>query len=249
MEAGVFFPILRSHSHLDSTPRFPWLFGHAVENGIRKTLNLRYRLIPYYYSLAFGNTMTAAPLMRPLVMEFPSDDKVSGMTDEWLMGNGLLAAPVMSQGGSRDIYLPKDLWYRLGTADSIQGPQTLHVTSKLDEIPVYVRAGTLLPLGPVVQHTGESNSAPLELQIYPGRDASFDLIQDDGQTLNYRKGDVRRISFCWNDRTKTLSWRITGSYNGKNCFRKLKGVLFSKRRGITRNLPLGNEGSVSFPSN
>jgi len=246
MQAGVFFPILRSHSHLDSTPRFPWLYGQDAEAAIGKALNLRYQLIPYYYSLAFENDLTGVPLMRPLVMEFPGDDKVADMTDEWLMGKGLLVAPVLSQGGSRDIYLPNERWFRFGATSSIQGPQTLHAISKLDEIPIYVRAGTVLPIGPVLQHTGEAGSEPLELQIYPGRNATFDFIEDDGQTLNYRNGDFCRTSFSWNDQTKTLSWKITGSYKGKNCFRTLKAVLLSQQGATSRNVSLEHESSVSF---
>jgi len=246
MEAGVFFPIQRTHSDLHSTPHFPWLFGQEAEDAIRKALDLRYRFIPYDYSLAFENNRTGAPLMRPLVMEFPRDEKVAETTDEWLLGKGLLAAPVLTQGGERDIYLPNDRWFRFGTNEVIQGPKTLHVPSKLDEIPVYVRAGTLLPLGPVLQHTGEATTAPLELQIYPGRNGTFDFVEDDGKTLNYRKGGVRDTIFSWTDQTKTLSWKITGNYNGENRFRALKAVLFSTRGPISKEAAMEKEDMISF---
>src|ERR1019366_8697046 len=115
MQAGVFFPIQRSHSDKNVTPRFPWLFGPQADAAIRSALDLRYRLIPFYYSLAFENHETAAPVMRPLVMEFPNDEKVAGMVDEWIMGTGLLAAPLLNEGGQRDVYLPNDTWFDFST--------------------------------------------------------------------------------------------------------------------------------------
>ena len=246
MQAGVFFPIQRAHSALGRTARFPWLYGLEAEDAIRKALNLRYQFIPYYYSLAFENNLTGAPLMRPLVMEFPDDEKARGLTDEWLMGTGVLVAPYLNQGGARDIYLPNDKWFNFGTGEMTQGPQTLHITGKLDEIPIYIRAGTLLPLGPVLQYTGEATPAPLVLQIYPGKNGTFDFVEDDGKTLNYQKGDVRVTSFAWNDQTKTLSWKITGNYNGNNCFRALSAVLVSTQHPIAKETSLERNGSISF---
>lgn len=248
MQAGVFFPIQRSHSNQNATPRFPWLYGQEAEDAIQKALDFRYRLIPYYYSLAFENHQTAAPLIRPLVMEFPDDEKVSNMTDEWLVGKGLLVAPVLSPGGVRDVYLPNDKWFSFGTNKTIQGPQTAQVTSKLDEIPVYVRAGTLLPLGPILQYTGQVSTAPLELQIYPGRDGAFNFSEDDGETRKYQKGTARFTAFSWNDRTKTLSWKISGNYNGNKRFHEIKAVLFSPEGPGSKDASLEHDGSITFNS-
>lgn len=246
MEAGVFFPVQRSHSVNSSTPHFPWVYGPEAENAIREALDLRYRLIPYYYSLAVQNDQTAAPLMRPLVMEFPGDDRVASLTDEWLMGKGLLAAPILRQGGVRDIYLPDDQWFAFGENQMTKGPQTVHVTAKLDQIPLYVRAGTLLPLGPVLQYTGQATSAPLELQIYPGHDGSFDFVEDDGKTLEYRKGNARLTAFSWDDQTKTLSWKISGNYSGANCFREMNAVLFSPQGPVIKKTALDQGNSITF---
>ncbi|HEY0258109.1 MAG TPA: TIM-barrel domain-containing protein, partial [Candidatus Methylacidiphilales bacterium] len=248
MQAGVFFPIQRSHSNQSATPRFPWLYGQEAEDAIQKALDFRYRLVPYYYSLAFENHQTAAPLMRPLVMEFPDDEKVANLTDEWLMGQGLLVAPVLNPGGARDVYLPRDKWFSFGTNKTTQGPQTAQVTSKLDEIPVYVRAGTLLPLGPILQYTGQVSTAPLELQIYPGRDGTFTFSEDDGKTLDYQKGAARFTAFSWNDQTKTLSWKISGNYNGNNRFHAIKAVLFSPEGPGSKDASLEHDGSITFNS-
>jgi alpha-glucosidase len=174
-QAAVFFPVMRAHSVINATPRFPWLWGHEGEAAIREALNLRYRLIPFIYSLGHEAYNTGAPIMRPLIMEFQDDALVTNLRDEWLLGKGLLVAPVMSQGGTRSVYLPNDLWYDFQTNQTIQGPTTFSVSKTLDQIPVYVRAGTILPVGPVIQNTGEVTAAPLEIHIYPGHDATFIL--------------------------------------------------------------------------
>jgi alpha-glucosidase len=273
MEAGVFFGVMRCHSLIDRTPHFPWLYGTDGENAIRKALDLRYQLIPYYYSLAHENTRTAAPLMRALVMEFPNDDKVFDKTDEWLMGGRLLAAPVMNPGdrstvaastgtpanlepkstppaqsAQRDVYLPKDTWFRFQTNATFAGPQTVRVTAKLDEIPMYVRAGTLLPLGPVLQYTDAKSSEPLKMEIYPGKNATFDLVEDDGATLAYQKGNLRITHFMWDDQTRRLSWKTEGPYRGDNCFRAVNAELFAPSGKGTKQAELNNSGLITFPT-
>jgi alpha-glucosidase len=246
MEAGVFFPLMRSHSENKSQAHFPWLYGPEAEAAMRGALDLRYRLIPYYYSLSHANSITAAPLMRPLAMEFPDDAQVSGLTDEWLMGKGLLAAPILNRGGARNVYLPKDRWFDFGTTHMTEGPQTLKVREALDAIPIYVRAGTLLPLGPVLQYTGQPTDAPLEMQIYPGRDATFDFVEDDGKTRDYQKGVERITHFFWNDQTQTVSWKVTGAYRGKNVFHTVRAILFSPQGKRQMQELLGLKGSISF---
>ena len=247
MQAGVFFPVMRAHSEHGKTPHFPWLFGPDAEAAIRKALDLRYRLIPYYYSLSHANSATAAPLMRPLVMEFPDDEKAAVLTDEWLMGRGLLAAPVIDESDARSVYLPKDRWYEFGSTRVTEGPQSIQRTAKLDEIPVYVRAGTLLPLGPVLQYTGEPSPTPLEMQIYPGHDATFDLVEDDGERRTGPHDGTRTTTFSWNDQTRTLTWKITGNYSGGNVFKGGRAVLFSPAGPVEKEAPLGTDGSVTFP--
>ncbi|HEX4052997.1 MAG TPA: TIM-barrel domain-containing protein [Tepidisphaeraceae bacterium] len=218
MEAGVFFPVMRAHSELTVTPHFPWLFGPDAEAAIRKALDLRYRLIPYYYSLAHEAHETGIPLMRPLAMEFPHDSRCANLSDEWLMGQGLLAAPILDASDRRSVYLPPGTWYALNSCDPIREKRRIDVTATLDEIPVYVRAGTILPLGPVIQHTDDLPGGPLEVQVYPGKDARFTLVEDDGLTTAYLNGQTRRTTFTWNDASHTLSWKIDGAYAGKDIF-------------------------------
>jgi alpha-glucosidase len=127
MQAGVFFPIMRAHSCVDSQPHFPWLFGTNALNAMRVALDLRYRLIPFYYSLDNETFATGLPLMRPLVMEFPVDTNVSNLTDEWMMGDSLLAAPVLHPENDRTVYLPAGNWFVFGTNTVLAGGQTLQV--------------------------------------------------------------------------------------------------------------------------
>ncbi len=241
-QAGVFFPIMRSHSNIGTTARFPYLWGTDGEAAMRKALDFRYRLLPYIYSLGHEAYNSGAPIMRPLVMEFPADTTVANMTNEWLVGKGLLAAPVLNEGGKRNVYLPNDTWYDYYTGNVIQGPKTISVDKALDEIPVYVRAGTILPVGPVVQYSEETSDAPLEIHIYPGKNGSFKMVEDDGTSYNYTKGKTRTTAYYWNDATKTLSWKVNGSYSGKNVYKTIEAVLGKQEKGAI----IGKKGSLVF---
>jgi alpha-glucosidase len=251
MEAGVFYPVFHAHSETGRTPHFPWLFGSEAENAIRKAMDLRYRLIPYYYSLAHQAHDTGIPLMRPLVMEFPDDPQVTDMTSQWLMGPGLMAAPILTATGQRTVYLPHDDWFQFGTATKLAGGKTLDVTAKLDEIPAYVRAGTVLPLGPVIQNTDLLPGGPLEIQIYPGHDASFTLVEDDGESTDYLNGAIRRTTFTWEEKAHRLSWKTEGPYKGPHDFHDLKIVLFdpaAKAPSAPVSASMDAAGSAAVPA-
>ncbi|BAU52940.1 glycoside hydrolase family 31 protein [Mucilaginibacter gotjawali] len=241
-QAGVFLPIMRSHSNIGTTARFPYLWGTDGEAAMRKALDLRYQLLPYIYSLGHEAYTTGAPIMRPLVMEFPADTTVANMRDEWLVGKGLLAAPVLNEGGKRTIYLPNDTWFNYYTGEVIRGPKTISVDKALDEIPVYVRAGTILPIGPVVQYSEQTSATPLEIHIYPGKNGTFKMVEDDGVSYNYTKGNTRTTTYSWNDATKTLSWKVSGAYAGKNVYKSIKAVLGKAEKTAL----VGNTGSLVF---
>ncbi|RFM31085.1 glycoside hydrolase family 31 protein [Chitinophaga silvisoli] len=241
-QAGVFFPIMRAHSDLGTTARFPFLWGEDGEAAMRKALELRYQLLPYTYSLGHEAYNTGAPIMRPLVMEYPADTTTANMTDEWLLGKGILAAPLLNAGGKRSVYLPEDTWYDFFSGEAIRGPKTIAVRKQLDEIPVYVRAGTILPLGPVVQYTEQTSTTPLEIHIYPGKNGSFKMVEDDGTSYNYTKGNTRTTTFAWDDATKTLSWKVSGTYSGKNTYKAIKAVLGKAEKSAV----IGKDGRVSF---
>jgi alpha-glucosidase len=248
MEAGVFFPVMRTHSELIATPRFPWLYGTNALTAIRKAIDLRYRLIPFYYNLAHETSQTGLPLMRPLLMEFPDDAQTANLSDQWMMGDSLLVAPILQPGGQRLVYLPAGRWHALGSNLPLKGKRTMAVTAALDEIPVYVRAGSILPLGPVIQHTSQFPGGPLELQIYPGKNATFTLFEDDGVTTDYLKGQVRRTTFIWQDKTRRLSWKQEGPYTGPDVFQDLHVVLFDPRGKTEADSTLNSHGEIQLKS-
>jgi alpha-glucosidase len=246
MQAGVFLPVMRSHSSNGVDPRFPWLYGKDAEDAIRKALELRYRLVPFYYSLAHETYETGAPFMRPMVMEFPDDPKVQDMTDQWLMGTGLMTAPLLDPGGKRTVYFPDGTWYKFDTGEVQQGGQTIEVTSPLDAIPVYVRAGTILTLGPVVQNTIQLPGGPLEVQVYAGKDADFTLVEDDGISYNYVSGDIRKTAFHWDDSKRTFAWKQEGPYQGEDVFKAIHVVVFDENGKKEASGKLDPTGSATF---
>jgi len=249
MEAGVFFPIMRTHSEVHYQPHFPWLYGTNALEAMRKAIDLRYRLIPYYYSLAHETFATGIPWMRPLIMEFPDDSHVANLSDEWMMGDSILAAPLLKEGGKRSVYIPTGDWYVFGTNRLTHGGSAIEVTAALDEIPAYVRAGTILPLGPVVQHTSQLPGGPLELQIYPGKDAAFTLVEDNGENQDYLKAQMRSTIFHWDDANQKLSWERKGDYSGANVFQKVHVTLFSPKSISEGDSALGSSGTMKLPAN
>ena len=245
MQSGVFYPIMRAHSTQLAQPHFPWLFGADAEQAMRSALDLRYRLIPYYYSLAYEAHETGVPLMRPMLMEYPQDANVADMSDQWFMGDGLLAAPILTETNERAVYLPADDWYVFNTNQRQAGNRTITATAGLSDIPLYVRAGTILPLGQVIEHTLQMPGGPLEVQIYPGRNATFTLVEDDGVTTAYLKGKNRRTTFTWNDTARRLSWKTEGHYDGKDIYTQLKVVVFDPQGVRQTGKTLTSHGSVT----
>ena len=225
MEAGTFFPIMRAHSEIRATPHFPWLFGNDAEAAIRKALDLRYRLIPYLYSLAYQTHETGEPMMRPLLMQYPHDPKVADLSSQWMIGHDLLVAPILTPISHRQIYLPDDLWYDFSTSQRVQGNRDIDVDVPFDKVPLYVRSGTILTLAPLVQHSRDLPGGPLDVQIYTGRDATFTLTEDDGSTTAYLRGALRRTTFIWSEAARTLSWKREGTYDGDDCFRSMRITL------------------------
>ncbi len=216
IQEGVFVPVMRAHG-ARFLPRWPWAFGAEVEDATRKAIELRYRLIPYLYSYAYEASRGGAPLMRPLFFEFPDDPQTFSMEDEWLVGREILAAPILNEGGEREIYLPDGTWYDFFTGVVVEGPISLSVKAALDEISVYVYEGSIVPLGPVLQHTVTNVEIPLTINVYPGRDAEFDLYQDDGETYAYQRGEYCLTPLKWEEVSHSLIIdSLESSYKGAN---------------------------------
>ena len=158
-QVGVFMPIMRVHSTKSATPHFPWLWGPAYAAAMKGALNLRYQLVPYHYSLAHHMRAPSGKLwMRSMVAEYPHDATSAPLTSQWFDGD-ILVAPVLKQDSTKQVYLPNGTWFTFsangtGTGATVQGPTTVTGAAAIDEIPMYVRAGTVVPVGPVVQYTG-----------------------------------------------------------------------------------------------
>ncbi len=189
------------------------LHDARVEPICRKYLELRYRLMPYLYSAVRECSTTGIPIMRALWMHYPDDPRAVACGDEYLFGENLLVAPVVEKGAAaRQVYLPKGSWYDFWTNERIEGGREISRNIDIETIPLYVRAGSILPLGPVKQYTTEAVDQPLSVLIYSGADSSFLLYEDDGISFNHRRGEWMGIQMAWNNAQRSLALELaTGS--------------------------------------
>jgi alpha-D-xyloside xylohydrolase len=210
---ATFLPIMRTHG----SRRFNevWSYGRQAEPILEKYLRLRYELMPYIYSLAYRTWLTGAPFMRALPLDFPTDPKVADLADEYMFGPAFLVAPVTEQGAtSRQVYLPAGTdWYNYWTNVRVKGGQTITVDAPIDTIPLFVRAGSLVPLGTEVESTHDRQSIA-HVRVYPGADASFTLFNDDGTTYSYEKGAGSLTELHWNDASQQLTHSGADAWSG-----------------------------------
>ena len=218
-EFATFCPLTRLHGELK--PREPWTFGGdtgPAYQTIVKFDNLRYRMLPYIYSLAGAVTLEGSTIMRPLVMDFPDDLTARDITDEYMFGPAFLAAPVTTyQARSRSVYLPPTTggWFDFWTGASTAGGQTLDAAAPYDSMPLFIRAGSIIPFGPELQYTGEKPADPITLYVYAGADGKFTLYEDDGLTYNYQRGAYASIPIRWDNDSQTLTiGKRTGRFPG-----------------------------------
>jgi alpha-D-xyloside xylohydrolase len=206
-EYGAFCPIFRAHGTRQNNQNELWSFGPQAQDILTLYDRLRYRLMPYIYTLGAKTTFEGYTPMRALAFDFATDSKALDISDEFMFGPSLLVAPVTEAGAtSRDVYLPKGTdWYDFWTGERITGGQTVHRAAPLEVLPVYVRAGSILPLGPEEEYTGQHLDAPMELRIYPGADGDAKLYSDDGLTYNYEKGQYAWVPMHWNDASRELT--------------------------------------------
>src|SRR5450755_1239702 len=195
-EYGAFQPNFRTHGSRNSNE--VWSYGKQAEPILEKYLRLRYQLMPYLYSLGWQAHETGAPYMRALFMDFPNDPKVADLRDEYMFGPAFLIAPVTEQGAtSRAVYLPAGAdWYNYWTNERLHGGQTIQVDAPIDTLPLFVRAGSMLPLGDAIESTSQVQKI-VKMRVYPGADAEFALYQDDGKTYAYEQGDSSITRLHW----------------------------------------------------
>ena len=273
MQYGLFCPVFRSHGA--DAPREIWQFGkkgEPVYDAIEQMIRLRYRLIPYLYSTAWQVTSDNGSYMRPLFADFASDKKVWDMTDEFMFGRSILAAPIVDpqyteekvirtnamtgwdrkevKGQKEEVrdldwtatktatkYLPKGAnWYDFWTGKVYKGGQNVTIETQLNRVPMFVRAGSIVPMGPEMQYVGEKSWDNLELRIYPGADGQFVLYEDEGDNYNYEKGAYSTINIKWNERARTLK---IGERQGQ-----FKGMI--QQRRFTILMPDGQKQTVNY---
>ena len=257
---GAFCPLFRCHGRTWKL-RLPWgwntgdpgpveirnyggaaipdssqLHDARVEPICRKYLELRYRMLPYLYSAVHECATTGMPIMRPLWLHFPDDPKAVECSDQYLWGKNILVAPVVEKGATtRHVYLPPGAWYDFWTHERVEGGREISRPVDLETIPLYVREGSILPLGPVKQYTGEKIDEPLSVSIYPGADASFLLYEDDGISFDHRKGEWMGIQMAWDDERKAFHLQLAPGSR----------MLTPRTRSITVELS-GTKHSVTF---
>ncbi len=201
---GSFCPMFRVHG--TNYPKEMWRFGPDAEKILIKYDRLRYRLLPYIYSVSWMVTNDGYSMMRGLVMDFPNDAKAHDIADQYLFGPALMINPVIKAGAvSRSVYAPKgSAWFDFWTGKRHQGGHSIQVDAPLDTLPIYVRTGSILPLGPIDQYSTETPCDPIELRIYPGADGAFTLYEDENDNYNYEHGAYATIPIRWNDKERVL---------------------------------------------
>lgn len=215
LQAATFLPLMRVHGYMSNTE--PWCYGDEVECITKRYITLRYRLLPYIYSHAAEISFAGSTLMRPLIMDFPTDNKALKQKGQWMFGKSLLVAPVTeSQVKQWAVYLPKNIdWYDFWTNEKLKGGQTISKQTSLDILPLYVKAGSIIPFGPEVQYSTEKPWENLEIRVYTGANGTFTLYEDEFDNYNYEKGAYTEIPIEWNDSDHKLTFGARkGSYNG-----------------------------------
>jgi alpha-D-xyloside xylohydrolase len=203
-EYATFLPIFRSHGSRPANE--VWSYGKQAQPILEKYLRLRYELMPYIYSLGYRAWLNGAPIMRALPLDFPDDVKVADIRDEYMLGPAFLVAPVTQQGmTSREVYLPAGTdWYNWWTGERLKGGQKVTVTAPIETIPLFVRAGSIVPLGSAVESTHEKQ-AIVKFRVFPGASADFTLFEDDGTTYAYENGGGTVSRLHWDQAEQRLT--------------------------------------------
>ncbi len=202
---GALCPIFRVHG--TTYAKEPWRFGKEVEEVLVRYIHLRYRLLPYIYSVAWKVTSEGYTMMRALIMDFNYDPKVINIDDQYMFGPFIMVSPVtLPKATHRRVYLPKTFggWYDFWTGEKFEGGQDIEAPAPLDRIPLHVKAGAIIPMGPYLQYVDEKPADPIELRIYRGADGCFEIYEDNGEDYSYEKGSYAIIPIKWNEKEQKL---------------------------------------------
>lgn len=262
LQYAVFLPMFRSHG--TDAAREIWRFGdegYPFYDAIAESIRQRYRLLPHIYSLASDVSRKSRMMLRAVALDFPDDPATHAIDDQFLFGPSLLVCPVtqpMFYGPgseplngvdpSRNVYLPRGCdWYDFRNGEKHPGGQTIIAAAPLDSIPVFVREGTILPLGPVIQYALETTTDALEIRVYPGADATYTLYEDSGEDNGFEQGEFSLILFHWDELNQQLTIESTkGTFPGMEVKRKLKVVLMTNPLIMNEVVYDGKTKNVSF---
>ena len=250
-EFSTFLPLMRSHGQ--TPPREIWQFGgdtSAAYAAMLKFDKLRYRLLPYIYSLAGDVTQRSGTILRALVMDFRTETAARDLSDEYMFGPAFLVSPVMTYNArTRPVYLPtvSGGWYEFWTGKAATGGQTVQAEAAFDSIPVYVRAGSIVPFGPELQYVEEKAPDPITFYVYTGADGNFTLYEDQGLTYDYEQGSFSEIPLRWTESTKTLSVGARkGSFTGMLASRSFQFILVSPSKAAGFSFTPTADKSVTY---
>ncbi len=233
---GAYTPFFRNHAQYGSRPREPWAFGDDHETAHREAIGQRYRLLPYIYSVFREASRTGLPVARTLAIDYSFDERVYDprYENEYLFGPHLLVAPAGSEQRLADVFLPPGTWYRLSSDRAYSGNRNVLVEAPLSDLPVFARAGAIVPMQPLVQHTGQKPEGPLELHVWAGPEpTSFTLYEDDGTSFAYREGGFRERLVSWLPGQKRI---VLGAVSGSHpsAFDAIRLVLHGFAPGSAR---------------
>jgi alpha-D-xyloside xylohydrolase len=244
-EYGAFCPVFRTHGHRDHNEL--WVYDQVFPT-LLAVDRLRYRLLPYVYSLAWKVTSEDYTIQRPLVMDFREDPATLEIGDQFMFGPDLLVSPVLTEHAtSRSAYLPAGTeWYDFWTGERTAGGAAITAQAPLDRIPLNVRAGSILPLGPVIEYAGQATD-PIELRIYAGADGNFTLYEDEGDSFRYEKGAHATIPIHWDDATRTLTLGgRDGSYPGMPAGHTFNVVMVSSGHGVGPDATAAPDKTIQY---
>ena len=194
LQYGVFLPLCRSHSVKGSIDKEPWVYGDEYEKINKKFIELRYQLLPFLYTEFYKASLSGIPIMRPLMLEFPDDKTTYRIDTQFMVGENILVSPVLEAGSkTRLMYLPNGEWYDFWTREKIAGGRWIDAKAPLDVMPVFIRAGAVVPMQQVVQYTDQAPADPLTFEIFPSAEAKGICYEDDGISFDYQKGKYRRV--------------------------------------------------------
>lgn len=242
---GAFTPFFRNHSAIDVPYQEPWKFGAEIEEICKKYIQLRYKLMPYFYNVMKEATETGLPFLRPLVLEYPTDKNVFNMSEQLLVGESILLAPVTRPDTlSKAVYLPEGIWYDYWTGETHNGGKTILKETPLDTMPIYIKEGSVIPQGPVKQHVYEEND-DLSLSIYPTKGITkYEHYEDDGKTFEFKNGLYNKMNV--NYELNEAIGQLTIKYQNRQYETKRDKLHIKIKSEASPSKIVGNETELDF---